>query len=191
MRIDEIPVTVYQDVRPMMEDGDLVFFSAKTVTGFLIRLYSKFRGQVADFSHVGIVRWDRNRLMIIEAVSPLCRQVNLSNLIRVHKGDAVFAKVESKLSKELSEMTRKKVIDAAIDKLGIEYETISKLVGSFISEKFKSVEGDSKLYCSEYASLVWIFGGIYLLGKEKAHHPSPTDLFNSPYLRVVGRIKCN
>ena len=188
MKLQDIPVAEYSYLRECVENGDLIFFSGVKIPDMIIKAQAKAKGRSPQFSHVAMVRRDYSRVKIIEAIPPISREINLSNFLRYWRGDVVFTRVRTGLSCERDDTIRELVIQYAIDNTGKQYESISKMGTSFLTNKYSKIVGNNRLYCSEFMESAWAAVGISISTEEDCGHPTPSDLFVTAAIVPIGRL---
>jgi len=149
---------LYGDARPLIGNGDLLFFRGRWLHSRFIQRWTK-----SVYSHVGIALWvhadGRERLCVIEALEG--HGVRVFPLREyLERGEAIdwFAIVDATIDRD-------KVAGWALDKWGLQYASARQLFRSFVTLPICTWLGlptridRNRWFCSYYAAQALRSGG--------------------------------
>lgn len=138
--LDEQENQQYQAIRPVIETGDLLFW---TGTCFYCRVVRTFTN--STFSHAGVAWVVNNRVFVLDAAPPAVRIIPLSRKLPVH-----IMKTGIKLSDD--------AINFALSKIGDPYSKWSAIKAYFNIP----LKTDSSWECVEYVHSIYKESGIIM-----------------------------
>jgi len=183
MNLKNLPIKAYTDLRTDLNTGDLYFEIDHSFGGWWIQLQASLKKYNPAFSHVGILRWDNNLLMGLEAVFPRSGQARFSTIVEQHKNSTfILVKIN------VSNLQREGILNSALNYLGRRYDL--KGIGGFVARELEERldlhtfekatnfgSGTAQLFCSEYVSLCLLENGL-ICSKQVPSKLSPSQLFH-------------
>lgn len=188
MKFDNTKKSNYEDVRNLIESGDLLLCSGNSLFSTLIKKFTS-----SKWSHVAVILKIQtmgstpvNRLMVFESVEGIgARTVPLSSYInnyngtgKRYPGEIVVAR-HSQINK--SNLTR--MYDKAIDMLGHIYDKneIIRILSRMIALKVSNIQCDTPIddgeyICSEYVDECYRSIGVHI--KKNCGFIAPADFAN-------------
>ncbi len=160
---------MYMQVRHIMRTGDCLLWKSNSIVGWLIRKFSKgnvnHASLVISLSEYGNLK---DRRFLLEALPSGIVLRLLSRRLMNFKGKVWWYPLRDEYNDN-----RDRIGEWALTQVGISYD-----YPSLFKNIIGKVSADAhKFFCSEYAFMGWIAGGIKLKGKA----PRPCDI---PKLKI-------
>lgn len=193
--LNETPLK-YQEVRPLVQSGDILLCSGTKLFSKLIQTSTK-----SPWSHVGfLMRMDPiDRIMVLESVESIgVRAVPLSSYVwdyegkgKGYPGRLVIARHSGMKEEILPRLSR-----FAVDLLGYPYDNdqIAKIAGRIMlaATKMKKqfehiITPDKEFICSEYVDVCFKSVGIRV-DWDKDGFISPDDFARDPNISVIAPL---
>lgn len=173
----------YADIRDKVFDGDIAFFRGTTLLSAAIQRVTK-----SPISHIGMLFWDGDLLMLHEAVDEGCRAIRMSAKVATCKEPVIVA--------------RSRFVDSAVKRIAIRRQSNYDLAVEYnwyallqiyarvrlgIGRKPKF---DNRLICSEYVARAYAAAGHQFQAlNPKLGFVSPADIFCDPTITEIGTIE--
>jgi hypothetical protein len=172
----------YRDVRGDIADGDLFLFRGNMRSS---RLFE--RGDHSYYSHVAVVHWWADRLMILQAEAPGIQAVPLSACIQEYPGRADWYR----LRRDAIDPERlKRVLWEAKAELGLPYgvrDLIRSLLYWGFRVKLPNNDRPRAMFCAEYVEWCFQAGGMPLCNLPPIA-TMPKHCAASPLIEYAGTI---
>jgi hypothetical protein len=182
----ENKISRYEEVRPQIQNGDVIMYTGKKILPRLIGWLTR-----SPYSHAGIAVWWNERLMIMEAVMRGVRVASLSRNIYQHKGNVEWFSCK----KEIAEEDRLRMVIFAQEELGKSYARwkavlfgLKVLFKRDLSKK-DELRMENKLFCSQYVAQTYNSIGLDLKKNREDRFMSPGDIASSPLMEKRGEFK--
>jgi hypothetical protein len=193
----EIPLLAYEQVRPLIQSGDLLLCQGQSIFARLIR-----HATGSDWSHVGcVLRVDTiERLLVFESVESIgVRAVPLSQYISNYNGTGegykgrVFLARHAAFSPEMVPAFTA-FSQRALDLLGSAYDTKSilqiaaRVLAVDVGYQPRAIGSNATFICSEYCWEIYKAFGI-TLPYAQGGYIAPCDFATNPEVTVLWEVE--
>lgn len=181
----------YHDIKDQVQDGDLFFFRGRfQVSKLFVWLTHSY------YSHVAVVAWWGDRLMILQAEGPGVQAVPLSVAVAEYPGRADWYRLRHE---SIPDAGRKlpQVLGHARADLGLKFglgDALRSLFRWLKKVPFRNPKSPKALFCAEYVERSFRLGGVPLPRTANGEVPAdilcwPQDLAISPLVAYQATIR--
>ena len=176
--IYDLPQVHYVSVRDVLKNADIMFAVGKHWISKGIQRWTK-----SPWSHIGLIFWIQNRIIVFESVDHGVRAIPLSTLVRQTPGEIVIGR-STWMDSNKANLTSQ----AAIDNLGVPYDwaLLSGIMWRIFWGKGKKAD-NAAFICSELVEKCFEDAG-YQFQYDKRGFITPENIWCDKSVEVVGRL---
>ena len=176
--IYDLPNLRYMDVRANINSADIMLCKGTQWISKGIQRWTK-----SPWSHVGLILWTNDRIVVVESVDHGVRAITLSSLIRQNPSEIVVCRCNWVNSERAIEIAK-----SAIDYLGIPYDWhhILEIMWRITWGKGRKLD-NNKFICSELVAECFDDAG-YSFQYDKRGFVTPENIWCDNSMEVIGRL---
>jgi hypothetical protein len=179
---------IYGEHRDVVQNCDVLLYSGTNLASKVIRHFMKSR-----YSHVGVIAWWNDRVMVMEAVDKGVIATPLSENLKRHRGGVDYYKC----TVDMADHQRTSMIQFAQAQLGKEYnmwQVLKSGIRAVLRLSLRDKHGAFKhpagrYFCSQYVSDIYKEGGVDLNIDLNSVRVSPGAIADSPLMEMHSVIK--
>ena len=173
----------YPEIRERVRDADIAFFSGDTFLSRAIKRVTK-----SPISHIGLLFWDGELLMLHEAVDEGCRAIRMSAKVAKATNPVIIAR-----HREIDSVPKRSAIRRESNYLlAVEYNfwALAQIYFRIRLGIGRKPRFDKELICSEYVAKAYGKAGIKFTSiQPRIGFLSPQDIYADPMLYEIGRVE--